>query len=134
MLTISYSETRTKGTLSTWQRCTLDTKALPLEQVSEMERLTSLSGVLQVDDAVVPADAILEGVHWTLIVEDGKGTHKIIGKSARKPNLPLQDTDPTDESGNQSENQPPNPLNYQYLGELLQFLKPHLKSGFAAES
>ena len=134
MLTIYYSETLTKGTLSTWQRCTLDAKALPPNQVSEMERLTSLSGVLKVHDAVVPADAILEGVHWTLIVEDGKGAHKIIGKSARQPNLPLQDTEPADNSDNPSVNQPESPLNYQYLGELLQFLKPHLKSGFAAES
>jgi len=130
MLTISYSETRTLGTLSTWQRCTLDAKVLPLDHVSEMERLTTLSGVLQFGDVVVPADAILEGVHWTLIVEDGKGAHKIIGKSAREPNLTLQDT----ERDAQSENQPANPLNYQYLGELLQFLKPHLKSGFAAAS
>ena len=134
MLTISYSESRVQGTVSTWQRCSLEDKSLSPDQSAELERLTTSSGVLRVNEVILPNDAVLEGVHWTLIAQDDNGTHKIIGKSAPTPNLPVQDTDPSDDPEKEAEKAAGSPLNYDRLGELLQFLKPHLKSGFAAES
>ena len=100
------------------------------EQSDELEKLVSASGVLEVDEVVLPPDAIQDGVHWTMVADDGSGQHKIIGKSARTPNLPLQDTEPDADPDTGAEN----PINYERLSDLIQFLKPHLKSGFAAES
>ncbi|HEY9682558.1 MAG TPA: hypothetical protein V6C86_13340 [Oculatellaceae cyanobacterium] len=130
MLTISYSETRNQGTLSTWQRCTLTTPSMAHGQAAELERLAKASGVLHIKEATLPPDQVLQGVHWTLVAEDESGRHRVIGKSARSPGLPLEDTDPAEDP--ESVDAAANPLNYDRLGELLEFLKPHLKSGFAA--
>lgn len=140
---VNYSETRTLGTVATWQRCVVSStqsesagedkddslKALTPEQSAELDRLVAACGILQCTDTVLPDDAVLEGVHWTMIAEDDKGSHKIIGKCARNPDLPLEDTDPTeDEPGHE------NPVNYEQLGKLIEFLQPFLKSGFAPGS
>jgi hypothetical protein len=132
VLTISYSETRSQGSLSTRQRCTLATPSMNQGQAAELERLTEASGVLQVKEATLPPDQVLQGVHWTLVAENDAGRHRIIGKSSRSPGLPLEDTDSAEDpdSGDESAHS----INFDRLGELLEFLKPHLKSGFAAES